>query len=105
MLLVLLGFAQFVASLKVYLESKICFSYSGDGHLYGAWSSSLRSSTCLVASRFRIAFWHSWLRSQLNCMSIAFVRFGCTFPLVTASAIALSVLLVWEVVYVPFLLR
>ena len=56
MLLVLLCFAQFLSSLKVYLESKILFLYSDDGHLYGAWSSSLGSSTCLVASRSGIPF-------------------------------------------------
>ena len=35
--------------------------------------------------------WHSWSLNQPKRISIAFVSFGCIFPLKTASAIDLSV--------------
>ena len=65
----------------------LCFC---GGLLDGVFSSSLHSLICLVANIFWI-FWHFMSLSQRNCMSIAFVHFGCILPLHTEYAIALSV--------------
>lgn len=57
-------------------------------------SSQVGNIFLIVVSILDLRSWAQW-----NRMSMAFVRFGCTYlPLITASAMALSVCRVWEVV-------